>query len=116
MTVKLGTVDKLKREIQRTKNHLQALEDILAELEEEAPPRRPVTSQNSHIDLMEKALKRVKGNKVFSVKQITAYAREIDSSVDRRIIYNSIRSYLQTGVKYNEYEQVSDTEYRRVLE
>lgn len=105
--------DKLEREIQRTENHLEALKDLLDEILEEAP-RRKASDMTSRIPLIEQALGKVRGTRTFSVKEITALARRIDPEVDRRLIYNCIKGYLQVSVKRGEMEQVSDTEYRRL--
>lgn len=105
---------KLEREIARTENHLDALYDILNEVEKEAPKRASGKPVGRWIPLIEQSLKRVRGNRVFSVKQLTAHAQEIDSTVDRRLIYNCIKSYLQRNVKAGLFEQVNATEYKRI--
>ena len=106
--------NKLEREIARTENHLEALYEILSEVEKEVPKRRGSKQVGRWIPLIEQSLKRIRGNRVFSVKQLTAYAQEIDAAVDRRLIYNCIKSYLQRNVKAGVFEQINATEYKRI--
>ena len=109
--------DKLEREIQRTENHLAALKDLLEEVLEEVPRRKTANEGlTSRIPLVEEALAKVRGNRVFSVKEVTALAQRIDPEVDRRLIYNCIKSYLQTSVKRGEMEQVGTAEYQRITQ
>ena len=106
--------DKLEREIQRVKNHLAALENLLDEVNEVVPKRKAANEGLiSRTPLIEKALAKVRGSRIFSVKEVTALAQRIDPEVDRRLIYNCIKNYLQTSVKLGEMEQISNTEYKR---
>ena len=105
--------DKLEREIARTENHLDALYEILDEVNKEAPKRKAPESVNNRIPLIEQALTKVRGTRTFSVKELTGFARRIEPDVDRRTIYNCIKGYLQRNLENGLFEQVSATEYRR---
>lgn len=107
--------DKLEREIRRTENHLEALKDLLDEVLDVAPRKGANEGLTSRIPLVEEALAMVRGDRVFSVKEVTAFAQRIDPEIDRRLIYNCIKSYLQTSAKRGEVEQISSTEYQRVI-
>ena len=82
--------DKLEREIARTENHLDALYEILDEVNKEAPKRKAPENVNNRIPLIEQALAKVRGTRTFSVKELTGFARRIEPDVDRRTIYNCI--------------------------
>ena len=105
---------KLEREIRRTEDHLNALYDLLEEIEKEVPKRKVAGTVTSRIPLIEEALSKVQGNRIFSVKEATAFAQRIEPDNDRRLIYNCIKGYLQRGVQKGLFEQMSDTEYRRL--
>ena len=105
--------DKLEREIARTVNHLDALYEILDEVNKEAPKRKAPENVNNRIPLIEQALTKVRGTRTFSVKELTGFARRIEPDVDRRTIYNCIKGYLQRNLENGLFEQVSATEYRR---
>ncbi len=105
--------DKLEREIARTENHLDALYEILDEVNKEAPKRKAPENVNNRIPLIEQALAKVRGTRTFSVKELTGFARRIEPDVDRRTIYNCIKGYLQRNLENEMFEQVSATEYRR---
>ena len=105
--------DKLEREIARTENHLDALYEILDEVNKEAPKRKAPENVNNRIPLIEQALTKVRGTRTFSVKELTGFARRIEPAVDRRTIYNCIKGYLQRNLENGLFEQVSATEYRR---
>ncbi len=105
--------DKLEREIARTENHLDALYEILDEVNKEAPKRKAPENVNNRIPLIEQALTKVRGTRTFSVKELTGFARRIEPDVDRRTIYNCIKGYLQRNLENGLFEQVSATEYRR---
>ena len=103
----------LKREIQRMEAHIDALYDILEEVEQEAPKRKVPENVNSRIPLIEKAIAKVRGTRTFSVKEITALCRRMEPDLDRRTIYNCVKGYLQRNLDNGMYEQISATEYRR---
>ena len=105
--------DKVEREIRRTENHLDALYDILDEIDKEVPKRK-VMELGKWLPLIEESLSTIRGTRVFSVKEVTAIAQEIDTEVDRRVIYNCIKSYLKRHVRNGTFEQVNSTEYKRV--
>ena len=105
--------DKLEREIARTENHLDALYEILDEVNKEAPKRKAPENVNNRIPLIEQALTKVRGTRTFSVKELTGFARRTEPDVDRRTIYNCIKGYLQRNLENGLFEQVSATEYRR---
>lgn len=107
--------EKLEREIARVENHLDALYDILDEVLIVAPRRKPSENGADHIPLIRQALSKVRGTRVFSVKEITAFARRIDPEIDRRLIYNCTRGFLKRGVEIKEFIQVSPTEYKRAV-
>ena len=105
--------DKLEREIARTENHLDALYEILDEVNKEAPKRKAPENVNNRIPLIEQALTKVRGTRTFSVKELTGFARRIEPDVDRRTIYNCIKGYLQRNLENGLFVQESATEYRR---
>ena len=106
----------LEKEIARTEIHLAALYDILDQMEQESPKRKMPRDTQSRIPLIKKALEKVHGGRVFSVKEVTDFAQRIEPDVNRRLIYNCIKGYLQRSVERNEglFEQVDINEYRRV--
>ena len=103
--------DMLEREIARTENHLDALYDILDEVNKEVPKRKVPDSVNNRIPLIEKALAKIRGDRTFSVKEVTALARRMEPDIDRRTIYNCIKGYLQRNLENGSFEQISSTEY-----
>lgn len=105
--------DQLEREIRRMENHLEAMYGILEAVTKEVPKRKVADSINDRIPLIEEALGKIRGSRVFSVKEVTALARRIEPDVDRRVIYNCIKGYLQRSLKSGLFIQVSDTEYKR---